>query len=213
MHTADTQARPTEALYAEHEVILVVLDCLEKIAGDAAATKRLDLASARDALDFLRTFADRCHHGKEENVLFPALMKKGMPRHMGPLAVMLAEHEEGRAAIAGMVAAVEDCAREVAGGVERFATFARRYVDLLRDHIAKENGILFPMAEGMLDDEERADVLAAYARVEHHDMGEGTHERYLALVDRLVVRLGITPSARPAHASGGCCGHGPHGCH
>src|SRR6185503_14132322 len=89
MQAARSVLHPTEVLRAEHEVILNVLECLGVVAEKAARTRILDVHSAEEILDFLRVFADRCHHGKEEGALFPALGRKGMPTHVGPVAVML----------------------------------------------------------------------------------------------------------------------------
>ena len=65
--------KPTEILSSEHRVIEQVLDCLDQIITGAERTGKLDSAAATDAVDFFRTFADQCHHGKEETHLFTAL--------------------------------------------------------------------------------------------------------------------------------------------
>lgn len=206
MQAARSALHPTEVLRAEHEVILNVLECLEVVAAKAVRTRSLDLQSAEEILDFLRVFADQCHHGKEEGALFPALGRKGMPTHVGPVAVMLSEHEQGRAEIARLANAIQRSKAGDDGCVDEFATHARAYVELLRDHIAKENNVLFPMAEGMLREAERAEVAAAFELHEVQDAGLGTHQRYLALADALVARLGVEPSARPSAHAGACCG-------
>jgi hemerythrin-like domain-containing protein len=83
--------RATEILTHEHRVIEQVLGCLEAMGAEARAAGRLDGAAAQDAVAFFRNFADRCHHGKEEVHLFPALEAKGFPRDGGPTGVMLDE--------------------------------------------------------------------------------------------------------------------------
>jgi hemerythrin-like domain-containing protein len=194
----------TEILRNEHEVIQQVLDCLEELA--ERATEGLDAACAADALDFLTAFADRCHHAKEEQLLFPALNARGLPREVGPVAVMLREHELGRSAIARMKSSLDGVERRVAGAPQLFAAAAREYVALLREHIAKENGVLFPMADQMLGEPGQRELLHGFERVEHHDLGSGTHERYIELARSLCERLGIewAPHASSTHA---CCGH------
>jgi hemerythrin-like domain-containing protein len=199
---------PTKILSSEHRVIEQVLDCLEAMARGARERGRLDVARAGQALEVLRTFADRCHHGKEEDVLFAWMARRGMPTHVGPLAVMLDEHRAGRAAVARM-----DAARG-AGEAEAFAAAADEYVQLLRDHIAKEDGVLFPMAESMLDEAARAQILDAFASFEHEDLGAGVHEHMLELADGLAIHFGVPLAAEraPVGAGHGCCGqHG--GCH
>ena len=198
--------RITDTLRDEHEVIQQVLDCLEELAERATAQKSVDVASVADALDFLSAFADRCHHAKEEQVLFPALNARGLPREAGPVAVMLREHELGRAAIARMRSALDDAQRRVAGAPQRFAVAAREYVALLREHITKENGVLFPMADQMLGEETQRELALSFERVEHHDLGPGTHERYLEVARSLCGRLGVE-WALHAPAAHACCGH------
>jgi hemerythrin-like domain-containing protein len=203
-----TSMRATQILRAEHEVILKVLDCLERVADGAASAGVPDLLSAKEILEFLAVFADRCHHGKEEECLFPKLFDQGMPRHVGPVAVMLAEHEEGRSEVAGMRAALAACEQGKREATEQFVAHARSYVQLLREHIAKENEVLFPMADGMLGEVQQQELLTAFGKVERHDMGEGTHERYLALAEGLVSRLGVKPGAHSFAQAGACCSHG-----
>jgi hemerythrin-like domain-containing protein len=203
--------RATQTLMAEHEVILSVLDCVERLADQADHRGTLDVASAAEALDFLSGFADRCHHGKEEDQLFPALVSRGLPRNVGPLAVMLSEHELGRAEVAGMRTAVADVQRSLAGSVQRFGEHARAYVELLRQHIDKENGVLFPMADGMLTEAEHAELEQAFERMER-DPGHADHERYLELARTLCARLGVEAKARGSMSAGSCCGHHGGGC-
>ena len=97
--------RSTDILQNEHRVIEQVLGCLEKMAAQAVEGK-LDEPSAREALDFFQTFADGCHHHKEEDHLFPLMEAKGFPRHGGPTGVMLHEHEEGRRHVKAMRSAL-----------------------------------------------------------------------------------------------------------
>lgn len=169
-------------LSGEHSVILQVLAAIEAMAASAAAG-RLPADDARDAIEVLRTFADRCHHGKEEEILFPAL-EAHVPG-FGPTQVMRAEHVDGRALIAAMSAAL------AATDAAAYARAALDYVNLLRSHIAKEDDILFRIAQQMLSAEEDAALLEAYRRVEHDDMGDGTHVRMLGIADRLAATYGV----------------------
>lgn len=176
-------------LSGEHQVILQLLAALEAMATRSAAGD-LRADDARDALLVLRTFADTCHHGKEEHILFPAL--EAQVPGFGPTQVMRAEHVEGRALIRAMGEAVEQ------SDASAFAGAAHGYVDLLRNHIAKEDDILFRMAQAMLSPEQDAAILDEYRRIEHDDMGDGTHFRMLAIADRLAGTYGIArASDRP----------------
>ena len=196
--------RPTDILSSEHRVIEQVLDCLEAMATRARSEGRLDVERAEKALEVVRTFADRCHHGKEEERLFPMLVARGMSTHVGPIAVMLDDHRAGREYVRHMV---EACA---AADAARFVPAALGYVGLLRDHIAKEDGVLFPMAETMLDEAARAALLESFRTFEREDLGEGTHERMLALANELADYYGVERAANRSAGgtASGHCGHG-----
>jgi hemerythrin-like domain-containing protein len=198
--------KPTEILSDEHRVIEQVLDCLERMADDCRQHGILDAQAAKDAIDFFRNFADRCHHGKEESHLFPALEARGFSREEGPTGVMLREHDQGRACVRGMDEAIDAAAAGDAAAQRRFVEHATHYVDLLREHIQKEDHCLFAMANQVFTDGEQRELLSAFTRVEAEDIGAGTHEKFVALANALAERFGAvrgrTAAGRP-HA----CGH------
>ena len=196
--------KPTEILSDEHRIIELVLDCLEKLAQNCVAQGRLDKTSAEQALDFFRNFADRCHHGKEETHLFPAMEAKGFPRQGGPTGVMLSEHEQGRAHIRAMADAIEGAAAGNREAVAQFVSNAQGYVGLLREHIEKEDHCLFTMANQVLTEDDQQRLLAAFENVEHEHMGLGTHEKFLSLADELADRLGGTRAADNRSLGCGC---------
>jgi len=179
----------TKILMDEHRVIERVLDALEtaarRLADGAPAAPEVFLRGA----EFIKGFADGCHHRKEEGVLFPAMESVGVPAEGGPIGVMLAEHDEGRR----LTGAMRGAAERLAAGDDRaraeLVESALGYVDLLRQHIAKEDNVLFPMAEQVLDGPAQAEVAQGYRRVEHEETGPGVHQKYLDLaasIERLV---------------------------
>jgi len=201
--------KATEILSSEHRVIEQVLSCLEAMVRQARSTGGLDGQSAHDTLAFLRNFADHCHHGKEEDHLFPALEAEGLPRDGGPLGVMLYEHELGRAHLRGMDENLEAAAAGDAAALAEFVHRAEAYVAVLREHIHKEDHVLFPLADRSLGEEKQQRLLAEFRRVEAEEMGVGTHERYLQIAQHLAQRYGVAtaPTATPP-GSGECgCGH------
>ena len=164
---------PIEVLMDEHRIIERVL---------AAVEMRLDSATEgpfcadlfEQAIDFVRNFADGCHHLKEEQILFPELERRGIPREGGPIGVMLTEHDLGRSLIRTAEARVpaarqgdQEAAREVVVNL-------RQFVQLLRDHIFKEDNVLFPMARQVLRKEDWANVSERFEQTESPD-----HERYV----------------------------------
>ncbi|HBH03670.1 MAG TPA: hypothetical protein DDZ42_17410 [Candidatus Rokubacteria bacterium] len=172
---------PTDVLRAEHQVILIALTSLDTAAARLAAGHEPPAGWWERAIDFLRSFADRNHHAKEEQLLFPALVQAGVPSEGGPVGVMLAEHEQGRALIRAMAAGGD--AAERAGA-------ARRYVALLREHIAKEDGVLWPMAESVLDDRVTRALAREFEAVEARQGTSASLEHAEATVKELERALG-----------------------
>lgn len=200
---------PITQLKNEHEAVRTAMAILEKL------TVTLDLApsaaTAEDTeslLEFLQVFVDRCHHTKEEKMLFPALEEVGIGRDGGPIGVMLAEHRQGREAIRGMVAALRHYRLGESGAATRFAEHARAYGDLLDRHIDKENNVLFVLAERHLSSEQLAMLETGFNRLEEEEIGTGKHEAFHRMLDDLAARyLGVPlPSASRDHAgrSQGC---------
>src|SRR5512133_2080621 len=87
--------KATQQLRDEHEGVSIMLDVLEEICKKWETTASIDEEHFGGMLEFLKVFVDRCHHAKEEELLFPALVAAGVPEN-GPIAVMLQEHEMGR---------------------------------------------------------------------------------------------------------------------
>lgn len=183
--------KPTEILTHEHRVIEVVLTSLERLVERSEQDGRLDQVDATQAVDIIRNFADRCHHGKEENHLFMALVEKGVPRDGGPVGHMLHEHELGRSYVRGMAENMAAASEGKAEALVRFIENARNYIMLLRNHIQKEDRVLFPVADRMLDDSEQQQLLAAFEKVESEHMGSGTHDKYLKMAFSLADKYGV----------------------
>ncbi len=177
--------KATEELKAEHRGIERMLAIGEKAAQRLAAGAAVDGRIVEQMVDFLRTFADKCHHGKEEQQLFPAMEKAGVPRQGGPIGVMLAEHEQGRAFIRSIAERSEQYARGDRAAAAALASAIGGYVNLLRGHIYKEDNVLFPMADAVLKPHDDTRLAAAFADIESNLMGPGVHERYHAMLDEL----------------------------
>jgi hemerythrin-like domain-containing protein len=182
---------PTEILSGEHRVIEIVLDALYRMTEKTAADGRLEKQPALETIDFIRNFADGCHHAKEEGQLFPVLFEKGFPREYGPVAMMLHEHEIGRAHVRAMAETLDAAAEGNPDAVQVFVSQARGYVALLRAHIQKEDQILFPMADRTLSADDQHRLSESFGKTEAEEVGIGTHERYLKLAAALADRYGI----------------------
>ncbi len=198
-----------ETLMNEHRTIERAIDALVSFA-DEVRRKTTDDRGQKDELGrfvtFIRDFADSCHHGKEEDILFAAMVEAGFPRQAGPIAVMLMEHDHGRAHVRALA---ELAAQEAAWSTEdrqRLAEHANGYADLLRAHIHKEDAILYPMAEQRLPPDVQERVSADCEAYEARKTGSGEHERLHRLAEELVARhaaLSRPVTAQRPHL--GCC--------
>jgi hemerythrin-like domain-containing protein len=136
----------TSGLRAEHQWILKVAGALEEILS-RGTEEGLDFDAIEECVDFIRLFADACHHGQEEDLLFPALEARGMPRDAGPIAVMLHEHQMGRAFVQRMVRSMSEARQGNAEAGAILVNSAHGYIQLIRAHIKKEDNVLFNLAD------------------------------------------------------------------
>jgi hemerythrin-like domain-containing protein len=166
-------------------VIERVLTALERASSRLSKGEDVYLRFFTGTTVFIKNFADGCHHQKEEGILFPAMVENGLSKQTGPLAVMLVEHEEGRRLTQKMRQAIEHLQTRDDAGRNELVQNAMGYVKLLRQHIYKEDNILFPMADEVIPASHYAPIMDAFEHVEKIETGEGVHEKYEALAEWL----------------------------
>jgi hemerythrin-like domain-containing protein len=177
--------KATQQLTDEHAAIKRMLEILKTVCskieeGDAEAA-----SSAESIVNFLKGFADKCHHGKEENILFRAMEKAGMATKGGPIEAMLKEHKTGRVFIKGMSKALADLRKNKINGIKKYVSNARSYIDLLSQHIENENTVLFPMADRLLDETVQNRLFDEFEDFEETKIGIGKHNEYHGLLEKL----------------------------
>ena len=180
--------KPTELLSHEHQVILMVCDAAEREAQSMRAGGAVDAERVGKMVEFFHTFADRCHHAKEEDHLFVKMAEKGFPRDFGPVGMMLHELELSRANVA---AVADNLAAAAVGDTTAAATVSENllaYASLLRAHIYKEDNILYPMANQAFSEADQAALAAEFERVERDEIGAGVHEKYHRIAHELAGR-------------------------
>ena len=176
-----------ETLMTEHRAIERAIDALGAFAEAVRRGAASDPAELGRFVTFIRDFADTAHHGKEEDVLFAAMVEAGFPRHAGPIGVMLAEHDQGRAHVAVLAGLA---GRDAWSDADRLALCeaALGYGALLRAHIQKEDPILYPMARQRLPAPLQARVDAACAALDAKLAADGGQARLEELGRDLVAR-------------------------
>ncbi|MBI5725294.1 MAG: hemerythrin domain-containing protein [Planctomycetes bacterium] len=177
--------KATEELMNEHEGIRLMLRILEAVSRKAAGGARIPQDDLDGVAEFLSIFVDKCHHGKEEEHLFPALEKAGIPREGGPIGVMLEEHNQGRKITARLKEAIAEYGRPGKDAATNISKIAAEYAIFLNQHIDKENNVLYPMADGLISRAEDARLVKAFENLERERIGPGKHEEFHKMLGRL----------------------------
>ena len=198
-------SKATEILSDEHRLIEQVMNALEGIVMIAQENQRLDIQAASQALDFIKTFADGFHHAKEENDLFVQMEERGMSRDAGPLAVMLHEHNVGRDCVVTMRNNLMGAATGDAPALASFIEAVDDYVALLRNHIMKEDRILYPMSDNVLSEADQDAMLARFQALGEKEVA--LVEKYRGIARRLSEDFQTSGGcSEDSEGCGGCCG-------
>jgi len=174
---------PISKLVDEHRNILKGIDLLEKAADRLGSGERIPSDFFSKMIDFIRNYADKYHHAKEEDILFVRMERAGFPREAGPVGVMLTEHDQGRSYVSNL----ENANKRYAGGdksaVSEIVDNARGYIHLLRQHINKEDNILYPMAENALGKAGMESMWLEFEKIEQEK--SGVEQKYIGLLKEL----------------------------
>jgi hemerythrin-like domain-containing protein len=153
----------TRNLEDDHVHILKLTEVMKAIThGESADIKHIE-----EIIVIIKNYADGLHHAKEENLLFPALESKGFSPVTGPVAVMLNEHETGRNFVRGIAENLESYKKGNISAKDEIYRNMSGYAELLTNHIAKENNILFRLADKALTDDEQDDLLVKFGIIEN----------------------------------------------
>jgi hemerythrin-like domain-containing protein len=180
--------KPTAILVHEHELIKRAIALLQE------ADRRLESGDDSvvplypELLEFIKAFADQYHHGKEEDLLFQKLEERGMSKEAGPLGVMAIEHQHGRAFVRDLAKACDRFSEGDESARATIITSAEGYASLLKGHIEKEDGILYPMADRMLTADDQRELSVEFAQVDER-LGKDQPAHYERVLDRIEKRL------------------------
>jgi len=178
-------SKPIDVLMEEHRLIEQVLGSLESCAIAIEGGLAVERPLLKEYGEFFRGFADAYHHGKEEDILFQRMIERGFPTESGPLAVMLHEHTEGRARVAVLRGVGEGEGAVESAERAAMLTAAQEFIPLLRQHIMKEDRILYPMALRALSGPELDQMETAFEEFEKRLSGEATGDQLRSLAERL----------------------------
>lgn len=174
----------TESLRKDHDLIEKVVQAMYTTLNLLKSGKKIPESILMPTLDFTTNFTDVCHHGKEEESFFPALEQTGMPRDMGPIAMMLMEHEMTRQIAQKMGVSAKQYLET--GSADALIADISQYIEHMAAHLWKENNRLFMMAEMRLQgmDEKMNSALYEVEQKKLQQLGK-TRAHYEALVQNL----------------------------
>lgn len=175
--------KATEQLKKEHTAVKTVLKVMDKISSQLAAKEKINPPDLENIIDFLKVFVDRCHHAKEENMLFVALAED--PGAAYRISALLTDHALGRQLIRDMTADIDKYKSGQTEVSTKLAKDIKNYITLLIQHMDIEDNILFPMADKNLNGQKHNDLLGQFDKLEKEEIGIGKHEEYHKFIDKL----------------------------
>jgi hemerythrin-like domain-containing protein len=174
----------TEILEFEHRTILKVVGAAAVLVARIEAGEAIEPPILEDVVAFMRTYADRYHHAKEEAQLYPCLVQRGVPTTGCPIGALMGEHKEARALVTALSDAVAPYAAGDPTARETALTSLKGIATLYPNHIWKEDYLLFPMTNKVLSQEDQQELLERFAQVDEA-MGAGAREHFERLAAEL----------------------------
>ena len=151
-----------------------------------------DVALLGAAVEFLRLYADKLHHSKEEKLFFPLLVKRGVPAQGCPIGGLTHEHEKGRLLVQALSEQTPAIAQGSPGAKDALLQTLRDLVDLYQNHIWKEDAMVFPMADKVLTAADQEELSKHFAEV---DRSIGLES--VTRMEQLAKSLPQVPQAKP----------------
>ncbi len=175
--------KPSELLKQEHREIGRAISVMRSVADRMEAGEEIDPKIIGDILFFLMEFADLCHHGKEEKVLFPALEERAGDAGRKITDRLMADHRIGREHIAAMVKESKNYERDKRGAQEKLAREMMEYISLLTEHIRLENTTFSDLVDRSFSEEEGERLVARCDEVER-ELAVG-HDQLLGVLGKV----------------------------
>jgi hemerythrin-like domain-containing protein len=167
-------------LMIEHRLIEKMIKLMTFTLKQIASEGKVDPFFIDTAVDFIRIYADRTHHGKEEDILFLALEKKNLSADdRRIMKELIDEHVLGRDTSKALVEAT--CRYGEVSALTDIARNLKILVDFYPVHIAKEDNVFFPASRSYFTDDEDQAMLAQFLEFDQKMI----HEKYASVIKEL----------------------------
>jgi hemerythrin-like domain-containing protein len=170
--------KPTEDLKYEHKAITLMLNVMSNISKSIKDKKVFYTNDVEKIIEFLFVYVDKCHRNKEEAVFYPALLMTEYPADKMPVGIIINEHSMGKGYLDEILCCVENCKIGSTFSCERIADSIANYVQLIQNHIEKEENDYFPEANKALSNEAQHEISRQFKHIDDEFMGLGIHNRY-----------------------------------
>jgi hemerythrin-like domain-containing protein len=157
---------PTQIMQTEHRNIETVVRALGTVAAAIEKGQQADVALLATAAEFLRVYADKLHHSKEEALFFPMLVKRGVPPQGCPIGGLNHEHEKGRVLVRALADQAPAYAQGKPGAKEAMLETLHGLEELYQNHIWKEDAMVFPMADKVLTEADQTELSEKFGEVD-----------------------------------------------
>jgi len=171
----------TKNLEDDHVYILQLIDVMEAMTQSSEPV----VSDLEEAVEIIKTFADGLHHTKEETYLFPMMAEHGFSTQQGPVAMMLHEHTLGRAFVKGMSENIELFKNGDLSALTFIYSNMLGYGELLRNHIAKENNVLFRMADQALTRDNQEFLYKKFEEIDNKEILNHPKKDFIARIEKL----------------------------
>jgi hemerythrin-like domain-containing protein len=189
--------RPTDTLAKEHALVILVTKAAEQEVRYMHDTGEYRPDVVDELVDFFQYFTEACHDPKEENLLFARLRARGLPADSGLLAEFYREHAEFHSRLRDIEHWLRTMKTTGEGEVPALAAHLDGYLKLMRSHVAREEELLFPLAEELLTDEDQEELARGFDSIECDEVAVGVRQRYSELAALLAGRP--TETLQKAH--------------
>ena len=180
--------RPTDTLAREHSLVIAVTKAAEQEVRYMRDTGEYRPEVIAELVDFFEYFTEGCHDPKEEHLLFARLRQRGLPADTGILAEFYGEHQEFHSRLRDTEHWLRARKKTGAGEVSELAEQLDGYLKLMRSHVAREEELLFPMADELLTDEDQEELAQGFDAIECEEVEIGVRQRYSDLAHLLAGR-------------------------
>lgn len=180
--------KPTETLEEEHHVIQKVVAVMIALLERLESVQEVKGETINDIVEFMRTFGDKCHHGKEETYLFPLLGDRGVPMTGCPIAVLTHEHERGRSLVKQLSESGAAYANGDSASKDALVKSLKGLIELYPNHIWKEDYLLFPMTNKVLKDEDQKELSDKFEAVDE-EIGKDIYRKFEKMAERLMSEI------------------------